>query len=110
MTHTEPHTGPSAVTGAPPLNAIKHPKCGRWWTGLGRAHCPACCRTFSCDSAADKHRTGRYGKDRRCVDPATTGLVATAKPWGEMWQNPAPESVAAVTPAQWARGTGSQAA
>lgn len=71
-----------------PLNAITHPKCGGWWSGLSRAHCPACCRTFSCDSAADKHRQGRHGIDRRCVDPATVGLVAVDKPYGQLWQNP----------------------
>ena len=71
-----------------PYNAVRHPKCGGWWTGLSRAHCPACCRTFSCDSAADKHRQGRHGIDRHCVDPATVGLVAVDKPYGQLWQNP----------------------
>ncbi|MGW4075947.1 FDXHR family putative zinc-binding protein [Streptomyces asiaticus] len=75
-----------------PVNAIKHPQCGQWWTGLGRAHCAVCHRTFSCDSAADKHRKGAHGIDRHCVDPATVGLVAVRKPWGDMWQNPGNDS------------------
>lgn len=69
-----------------PANAITH-TCGAWWTGLSRAHCAAdgCHRTFSCDSAADKHRIGSYGVDRRCADPATVGLVAREMPFGVMW-------------------------
>ncbi|MEU0665730.1 hypothetical protein ABZ508_26590 [Streptomyces lavendulocolor] len=74
-----------------PYTAIRHPKCGQWWTGGTRAHCPACCRTFSTDSAADKHRRGAHGKDRHCVDPATVGLVAVDKPYGTLWQNPGSE-------------------
>jgi len=77
-----------------PTGAIRHPSCGQWWTGTSRAHCPACHRTFSCDSAADKHRQGRYGIDRRCVDPATVGLVAVDRPYGQLWQNPATEGAA----------------
>ena len=88
-----------------PAGAITHPVCGSWWTGLGRAHCAACCRTFSCDSAADKHRVGKFGVDRRCVDPATVGLVAAAKPYGEMWQFPGPDPAVARIPAQWSRDT-----
>lgn len=80
------------TTGTPiPVNAIRHPACGQWWTGLTRAHCPACCRTFSTDTAADKHRIGKHGVDRRCVDPAEVGLVAKDKPYGTLWAFPAPE-------------------
>lgn len=74
-----------------PVNAIVHGACGQWWTGLSRAHCPACHHTFSSDSAANKHRVGKHGVDRRCVDPATVGLVATEKPYGLLWSHPAPE-------------------
>ncbi len=72
-----------------PIGAITCP-CGAWWTGLGRAHCaaPGCHRTFSTDSAADKHRVGKFGVDRRCADPATVGLVAVVRPYGELWQHP----------------------
>lgn len=74
-----------------PAGATVHPPCGKWWTGATRSHCPACCQTFSTDSAADKHRQGRFGIDRRCVDPAEAGLVPAEKPYGVLWQNPAPE-------------------
>jgi hypothetical protein len=69
-----------------PAAAITH-TCGAWWTGVSRAHCPAegCHRTFSCDSAADKHRVGTFGADRRCANPAEVGLVARAMPFGVMW-------------------------
>jgi hypothetical protein len=67
---------------------INHPACGKSWTGLRRSHCPVCHETFNSDSAADKHRTGKPGIDRRCVDPATVGLVAVEQPWGTCWQAP----------------------
>ncbi|WP_412079001.1 hypothetical protein ACLF6K_37290 [Streptomyces xanthophaeus] len=89
MAHTE---DPSR-----PVGAIVHPGCGGWWTGPSRSHCPACCRTFSTDNAADRHRQGRFGIDRRCVDPATVGLVAVDKPYGVLWQNPAPDGPAWFT-------------
>ena len=94
----EPRPTPQAATGELmqrneplPPNAIRHPACGKWWTGLSRAHCPACCETFSTDSAANKHRVGKFGVDRRCVDPAEAGLVANEKPYGVLWSFPAPE-------------------
>lgn len=67
---------------------ISHGACGKTWTGLRRAHCAACCTTFNSDSAAEKHRVGRPGIDRRCVDPATVGLIAVEQPWGPCWQAP----------------------
>lgn len=67
---------------------ITHGECGKTWTGLRRAHCPACHETFNSDSAAEKHRVGRPGIDRRCVDPATVGLIAVEQPWGLCWQAP----------------------
>lgn len=33
---------------------------------------------------------GRYGVDRRCVDPASVGLVAHEKSWGVLWSGAAP--------------------
>lgn len=74
-----------------PANAIRHPQCGKWWTGLGRSHCAACCETFSCDSAADKHRIGTFGVDRRCAHPSDVGLVARPKPYGDLWGWPSSE-------------------
>jgi len=87
-----PATETAEQTNARPWNAISC-SCGAWWTGLGRAHCAAagCHRTFSTDGAADKHRVGKHGIDRRCVDPATVGLVAVTKPYGVLWQHPGPE-------------------
>lgn len=75
-----------------PAAAI-HCSCGAWWTGLSRSHCAAleCHRTFSGETAANRHRIGKHGVDRRCVDPAGVGLVAVEKPYGVMWSNPAPE-------------------
>ncbi|MCX5209723.1 hypothetical protein OG689_10555 [Kitasatospora sp. NBC_00240] len=75
-----------------PAGAIRHGKCGQWWTGLARLHCGSCCRTFSSESAADRHRTGVFGVDRRCVDPASVGLVAKARPFGVLWLCPAPSA------------------
>ncbi|MFI5687856.1 hypothetical protein [Streptomyces sp. NPDC051636] len=65
-----------------------HAECGKTWTGLRRAHCPACHETFNSDSAADKHRVGKFGDDRRCLPPTEAGLVATEQPWGTCWQAP----------------------
>ena len=67
---------------------ITHGECGKTWTGLRRAHCPSCHETFNSDSAAEKHRVGKPGIDRRCVDPATVGLIAVQQPWGPCWQAP----------------------
>ena len=92
MTDTVTQTATDIEPETLPYHAITH-TCGAWWTGTGRAHCPAdgCHRTFSCDSAADKHRIGKFGIDRRCVDPAEVGLVARQMPYGVLWQHPGPE-------------------
>ena len=74
-----------------PVTAIVHAACGRWWTGVSRAHCPACCETFSVDSAAEKHRTGAFGEDRRCLPPAEVGLVPRQMPFGILWGWPGPD-------------------
>jgi hypothetical protein len=104
MDHTQTHKTEEA-TPALPAGAIVC-SCGTWWTGLGRAHCAAegCHRTFSTDSAADKHRIGKFGVDRRCTDPATVGLVPAAKPYGVLWQHPGIDPVVTGIPAQWNRG------
>ena len=67
---------------------ITHGECGKTWTGLRRTHCPSCHETFNSDSAAEKHRVGKPGIDRRSVDPATIGLIAVEQPWGPCWQAP----------------------
>lgn len=82
----------SYIVSAVPANAIWHGECQRWWTGTGRAHCAAagCHRTFSCESAAERHRVGTPGVDRRCVDPASVGLAAREMPFGVLWSWPSP--------------------
>lgn len=76
-----------------PKTAIRHGACNSWWTGINRAHCPACCRTFSGDSAAEKHRVGTFGPDgdRHCVDPATVGLIPRDMAYGVLWGWPGPD-------------------
>lgn len=67
---------------------ITHAACGKTWTGLRRAHCPACHETFNSDSAAEKHRVGKFGPERRCLPPAEAGLIPVEQPWGTCWQAP----------------------
>ena len=70
----------------PPANAIRHGACKQWWTGAERSHCGGCHRTFTSLTSFEKHRKGL-----RCNDPATVGLVARQKPYGELWGLPAPD-------------------
>lgn len=70
----------------PPASAIVHGACGSWWTGAERSHCGGCCKTFTSLTSFEKHRKGL-----RCNDPASVGLVARQKPYGELWGLPAPE-------------------
>ena len=67
--------------------AITHGACGKSWTGITRAHCSGCHETFSTYRVSDKHRTGAFGADRRCVDPASVGLVLV----GGIWRGPGRE-------------------
>lgn len=62
-------------------NPIEHGECGKTWTGMLRAHCSACHRTFNRDSLADKHRRGPHGPERHCVDPAELGMVERDGIW-----------------------------
>jgi hypothetical protein len=68
------------VTGAaghaPPY--VPHCRCGARWTGLSRAHCAGCHRTFSAVTAFDLHRRGGA-----CLDPADAGLVERNGMWGQ---------------------------
>ena len=52
---------------------IRHPACGKSWTGAAREHCPVCCETFGGAKAGDMHRKGEPGA-RRCVAPAELGF------------------------------------
>lgn len=42
--------------------------CDATWTGLGRAHCSKCHRSFSTVPLFDMHRDQR-GEHGRCIDP-----------------------------------------
>ena len=44
-------------------------RCKSTWTGLNRAHCTGCHRTFNSVAAFDKHR-----RDSKCLDPETLGM------------------------------------
>lgn len=49
-------------------------------------HCKSCHRTFTGPTAADKHRKGKHGTDRRCMtdeEMARAGLAF--KPNRQMW-------------------------
>lgn len=48
------------------------PECGQEFAAKGGGHCRGgayggCCRTFTSNAAADKHRIGEFSVDRRCV-------------------------------------------
>ena len=59
-------------------------RCGAWWTGANTCHCPGCHRTFTSQSACDKHRTGSHERDtRHCLDPATIAHGPRSKHAGE---------------------------
>ncbi|MEH0542962.1 hypothetical protein QA802_07735 [Streptomyces sp. B21-105] len=69
-----------------PPNAIRHGQCGAWWTGAERSHCGGCHLTYSSLTSFERHRKGG-----RCNDPASVGLVARQKPYGELWGLPGPD-------------------
>ncbi|MGW6703572.1 FDXHR family putative zinc-binding protein [Streptomyces sp. NPDC054956] len=93
MTDLQNQTPAETEPATLPANAINC-SCGAWWTGLTRSHCaaPGCHETFSCESAADKHRIGAFGIDRRCAHPVEVGLTARPKAYGLLWGWPASES------------------
>lgn len=58
---------------------LYHPKCGQYYADSPRTgHCSGCCRTFSGETAFDKHQ--RLDPDGRtiCLDPAT---ITVGRPW-----------------------------
>lgn len=76
---------------------ITHGECGKQWTGSSRAHCAACHLTFASDAAAEKHRVGKFGVDRRCEDPATmkdkdehAKFIPHTTPLGVIWHTAPP--------------------
>jgi hypothetical protein len=80
--------------------------CGRRWTALQEAHCAACCRHFSSDSAFDLHQrldhrpckghpNSRCNARSVCQDPKTLTkrdgsprLVEVVTPNGSTWAHP----------------------
>lgn len=74
-----------------PPNAIRHPKCGSWWTGNAISHCAACCETFSSTTAFDRHQS-KTEPGQTCRKPETAGLVPVAKPYGTLWSLPGSDS------------------
>ncbi len=72
MTRSSPtRAGKSAVAArstAP--GAITCGRCGASWSGVSRAHCGGCHRTFSAVSTFDRHRVA-VGAHGCCADPAT---------------------------------------
>ena len=44
-----------------------------------KSQCPECQRIFSTTSNFDKHRKGKHGIDRHCVDTVTVGLLISDK-------------------------------
>lgn len=55
-------------------------KCKERWTGLNRAHCTGCHRTFNSVSAFDRHRVGF-----KCLDPMDLGMRVDEK---GIWSKP----------------------
>lgn len=70
--------------------AITCSGCTAKWSGVTRAHCSGCHRTFTGVSAFDRHR-----EDGACLDPASLGMVERD---GGLWGAPAmtPEQIDAV--------------
>ena len=58
-------------------------KCREKWSGLRRAHCTACHRTFNSTGGFDDHR-----KNGKCLDPEDLGMELR----DGIWARPMPES------------------
>jgi hypothetical protein len=55
-------------------------RCRARWGGLKTAHCNAWRETFTVVAAFDRRRAGSHTvDDRRCLDPATVGLVGVGR-------------------------------
>lgn len=89
----------TTIRGTSMAQLISHGECGKQWSGQNRSHCPACHETFSGETAADKHRKGKFGphSDRHCLTPEAAGLVAAPQPWGVLWRNPGDDTRAFAT-------------
>jgi len=58
-------------------------KCREKWTGLSRAHCTGCHRTFNSVGAFDRHRV-----NFKCLDPVDLGMKMDEK---GIWFKPMPK-------------------
>ncbi|MBN9740466.1 hypothetical protein DMP23_04990 [Amycolatopsis sp. A1MSW2902] len=63
--------------------------CPNTWTGVSRAHCSACHRTFGGVVGFDKHR-----HEGRCRDPLSQGLTLKSG----IWVHPAPPMASTASP------------
>jgi hypothetical protein len=50
-----------------------------------RCQCSGCNEYFNSDTAFDMHRTGEFGKDRRCMTPAEMLKAGMAKNADDWW-------------------------
>ncbi len=57
--------------------------CRERWTGLSRAHCTGCHKTFNSVSAFDKHRPNMI-----CIDPVKIKMEMSNK---GIWSKPMPK-------------------
>jgi hypothetical protein len=53
-----------------------------------RCQCPTCSEFFSTPSNFDRHRKGKHGINRHCVDPATVGMVIGSRADNTFWRMP----------------------
>ena len=56
-----------------------------------RNQCPSCGEPFNSNAAFDKHRTGQFGKDRRCMsvdEMLAHGMAKNAAGWWVTALNP----------------------
>lgn len=71
-TRSEPSTAPAQGT-------IGCSGCTTRWSGIGKAHCAACHRTFTTAKLFDRHRT-----KFECVDPASLVNTVSSNPIMEL--------------------------
>lgn len=55
--------------------------CGSIWSGLARAHCTGCHKTFGGIHGFEMHRKGF-----KCVDPKSIGLIEKDNIWVQQYE------------------------
>lgn len=53
-----------------------------------RNQCGACLQAFASQTGFDRHRTGRYGVDRRCMSPAELAAQGMGQDSAGFWRLP----------------------